>query len=360
MWNSADALAEAGLGVPLVGRRANVQQLLRPLGWKPHSGLVGDIDSTALDRLVTHLRETPGDRLLISNEDLVEASAEHISAFMGVAESAALDVQVIVTARDWAKQLPSEWQQLLKHRITTDYETFLERVRDRRGIEGETFWRRQDFADVCERWGAGLDPAHVHLVPVPAASVDRDAVFRVFSQLAGFDPAALTIDARNVNLSYGYTEAEMLRRLNVILGDRLPDYEKQYMPAIRRVLVQRVMARGMDPRTKLPPAHLPWVREVTEQLLATILDRGYPVHGDHDLLMPDVASVGPVPTIDEADMSAATLRTLADFAVAVFEERPKRGRRGSAPVATGRDHPAAGQSPTKGGWTRRLMPPWRS
>ena len=359
LWNSTDALAGAGLGLPLVGRAANVQRLLRPLGWAAHSGFVDDIDSGALDGLVSQLRDTPGERLLISNEDLAEAAPEHIAAFRAVVEAADLDLRVVVTARDWAKQLPSEWQQLLKHRITTDYETFLERVRDRAGVEGETFWRRQDFAGVCDRWGAGLDPADVHLVPVPAASVDRDAVFRVFSELAGFDPATLTIDARNVNLSFGYTEAEMLRRLNVALGDRLPDYEKQYMPAIRRVLVRRVMARGTDPRITLPPAHVPWVHEVTQQLLATVLDRGHTVHGDHALLVPDPAAVGPVPAVDEAAMAAATVKTLADFAVAVFEEKPRRGRKASRSGTAKQDRQAAAHPTTTVDRARRLIRRWR-
>ncbi len=336
LWNSTDALAASGLGIPLVGRGATVQRLLRPLGWVAASGFVEDIDAGGLDRLVTQLRDTPGDRLMISNEDLVEAPTEHISALMQVAEAADLDVRLIVTARDWARQLPSEWQQLLKDRVTLDYESFIAQVRDHDGVHGEIFWRRQDFVGVCDRWGAGLDPARVHLVPVPAKSVDRDAVFRVFSELAGFDPSTLTIDSRNINQSFGYTEAEMLRRLNLALGDRLPDFEKEYMPAFRRVLVQHVIPRGRAPRITLPPAHEPWVRQVTQGLVSTALARGYTVHGDLRLLEPDPSAVGPLPSIDESDMAAATLRTLADFAVAVFEEkqRAKAKRRARAAGTT--------------------------
>lgn len=363
MWNSVDALAAVGLGLPLVGRSANVRFLLRPLGWMAASGFADDIDRGGLDELATRLRETPGDRLLISNEDLAEADEHHVAAVMRVAEAADLDIRVIVTARDWAKQLPSEWQQLLKHRINTDYETFLERVRDREGIEGETFWRRQDLLGVCDRWAAGVDPAHVHLVPVPAATVDRDAVFRVFSELVGFDPASLVIDERNVNLSFGYVEAELLRRLNVALGTRLQDYEKDYMPAVRRVLVQRVMARGLKPRITLPPEHVSWVHEVTQQRLATVLERGYRVHGHRDLLVPDDAVVGPVPPVDEADLAAAAIKTLADFAVATHVDKGKakarrRQRREAEGVQRGPAQRSAVQATV--GRSRRLISRWRS
>jgi hypothetical protein len=352
VWNSVDALAGVGLGVPLVGRGANVRFLLRPLGWRAASGFVDDIDEGGCDDLATRLRETPGDRLLISNEDLAEAGEHHVAAVMRVAEAADLEVRVIVTARDWAKQLPSEWQQLLKHRITTDYGTFLDRVRDREGIEGETFWRRQDLLGVCDTWAAGVDAADVHLVPVPAASVDRDAVFRVFSELVGFDPASLVIDERNVNLSFGYLEAELLRRLNVALGTRLPDYENDYMPAVRRVLVQRVMARGLEPRITLPPEHVSWVHEVTQQRLAAVLERGYTVHGRSDLLVPDKAAVGPLPPVDEAEMAGAAVRTLADFAVAthVDKVRTKARRRQRREAQDGKPV----------GRYRRLIRRWRS
>jgi hypothetical protein len=363
IWNSAATLRDAGLGVPLVGRNANVRHLLRPLGWRAASGFVDAIDQGGLDDLALLLRRTPGDRLLVSNEDLAEAGPEHVAAVQRVAEAADLDVRVVVTARDWAKQLPSEWQQLLKHRITTDYETFLGQVRDRDGLEAETFWRRQDLLAVCDRWAAGLAPADVHLVPVPAASVDRDAVFRVFSGLVGFDVGALEIDERNVNLSFGYVEAELLRRLNVALGSRLQDYEQDYMPAVRRVLVQRVMARGTRPRITLPPEHAHWVTEVTQRQLATVLERGYTVHGHPDLLVPDEAAIGPLPQVDEARMAAAATQTLADFAVAthVDKQLARARRRQRREAETGGRRPA-GRVPFRAavGRLRRLVSRRRS
>ncbi len=363
LWSSVDAVAADGLGLPLVGRGANVRRLLRPLGWVAATGFVGDLDPAGLEQLTQRLRATPGERLLISNEDLAEAEDRHVAAVMDAAHAADLDVRVVVTARDWAKQLPSEWQQLLKHRLTTDYETFLDLVRERRGLEGETFWRRQDFLGVCERWGSRLDPADVHLVPVPAAAVDPDAVFRVFSELVGIDPAVLVRDPRNVNLSFGQVEAEMLRRLNLALGPRLEDYEKEYLPAVRRVLVRRVMARGQAPRITLPPEHVPWVREATQQLLRGVLDRGYTVHGDHDLLVPAASAGVPMPPVDETDLANATIKTLADFAVAVHEEAPRVRARAARQALRKAAGPRGGQpedTPTEVGFTERLIRRWRS
>ena len=323
LWNSTQRLAAAGVATPLVGRPPHVRMLLHPLGWRDPAGFVRDINHPALERLGTRLRQAPGERVLLSVEDLAEAEPDQITAFMEMAEAANLDVHVIVTARDWAQQLPSEWQQELKDRSTTDYETFLRRVRDRDVPDGERFWRRQDVLDICERWGAGLDPGRVHVIVVPPASVDRRAVFRLFAEVVGFDPSLLKAPPGNLNASFGYREAEMLRRLNLVLGDRLSDFEHEYLPAIRRVLVRRVIARGASAGVPLPTHHVDWVRQTAEERLGKVLDRNYCLHGSPALLVP-VPDVGrPMPKVDADDIADAALRTLANFAIAQFEATRK-------------------------------------
>lgn len=331
---SVDALAEAGIGVPFVGRQAHMQKLVRPLGWTIRSGFVDPMDRGKLSRLVPFLRDTRGERLLISNEDLAEAGPEQVEAFTRVAEEADLDVHVILTARDWSLQLPSEWQQFLKHRLTADYETFLGQVRDRAGVDAAHFWRRQDVPDICDRWGRGLDPSRIHVIPVPPVSRDADAVFRLFGQVVGYPPSSLEVPSSNVNASYGLVEAEILRRVNVALGDRLADYENEYMPVVRSVLAKRALARGASARISLPPEHVGWVRAVARQQRDTVLERGYLVHGDLDLLVPAPDVGRPLPELDEAEVANAAVATLANFAVLEFEIRSRRERNSPASPPT--------------------------
>src|SRR6478672_4839865 len=104
LWDSAPALAEAGVGQPFVGRQEHVRRLLRPLGWEPAAGFVGDVDVRRVRQLGGVFAETPGDRLLISNEDLAEAGPQQIAAFAEAAAAANLEIHVVLTARDWAKQ----------------------------------------------------------------------------------------------------------------------------------------------------------------------------------------------------------------------------------------------------------------
>lgn len=326
LWGSVDALGSVGVGLPFVGRQEHVRKLLRPLGWEPATAFVHDVDHRRVRDLGRLFADTPGDRLLISNEDLAEAGPEQVAAFGEAADAAGLEVHVVLSARDWAKQLPSDWQQFLKHRLTTDYLTFLDEVRDRVGPWAEQFWRRQDVLDICTRWGAITEPARVHLIPVPAMRVDPDAVFRFFGQVVGYDPAVLRLPRNDVNASFGYVEAEVLRRLNLALGDRLRDYAREYQPAVRRVLIQRVLARQASTRIPLPPEHLEWVRSVSRERLDAVLARGYSVHGDPETLVPGADAAAPMPALDEAAVAEAAVRTLADFAVRMHERPP-------APVA---------------------------
>lgn len=335
LWKSAERLAAVGVASPLVGRKAHVGMILHPLGWRHPPGYVEAIDHPALGRFARRLRRAAGDCVLLSNEDLAEAERAQITAFIETTDAANLDIHVIVTARDWAQQLPSEWQQQLKDRSTTEYETFLRLVRDHEVPDGERFWRRQDVLDICERWGAGLDPARVHVIVVPPASVDRRAVFRLFADVVGFDPSVLKAPAGSPNASFGYREAEMLRRLNLALGDRLPDFNHEYLPAIRRVLVRRVIARGASARVPLPPHHVDWVRQSAEERLRGIVDRGYSLYGNPALLVPAPDVGQPVPTVDGDSIADAALQTLASFAVAQFEA--SRNGPGTASAATATD-----------------------
>jgi len=170
--------------MPLTGRAATVPGLLRPLGWVPGVGFTEPLDREALRRLGTRLRRTPGRRLLISNEDLAEAGAEHVDAVRDVADSAGVELRIIVTARDLAKQLPSEYQQLLKHRLTVTYDEFLEQVRRRKGV-GEQFWRRQDLYLSAIRGpndssrATSMSSPSRRFTPIPAPSTDFSATSSV-------------------------------------------------------------------------------------------------------------------------------------------------------------------------------------
>lgn len=353
LWSSVEPLADAGVGLPLVGRTDHVRKLLVPLGYRAVHGFTRDVDRSALRDLGAQIRDTPGDRLLMSVEDLAEADADRVKLLGEMAQEAGTEVHVVLTARNLAKQLPSEWQQFLKHRRTIAYPDFLEEVRSGTGEDGDNFWWRQHLPRVCERWSlAAAGPERVHVVSVPPVSEDASAVYRLFGSVVGFDHTLLNarLDVA-VNESYGYLEAEMLRRVNLALGDRLTDFEKEYQPAVRKVLVRQVIERGASSRITLPPEHLDWVRRTAEQWVTDLRERGYQLYGDPATLVPGPDVARPLPELDDAEMASRAVRTLADFAVRVFETQGAR-RHEPAPSAEpdGRENGAQVRRP----WRRLL------
>lgn len=316
LWASTGPLLEkAGIGIPYPGRPAHVKHLLRPLGWVMASGFVTPMRKRVLKEAVGVLRKTPGDALLISNEDLCEIGPRRIEQLYEIAAAADLEPRVILTARDWGQQLPSEWQQFLKHRLTMDYPTFLSQVRAQEGEVAQHFWQRQDFAAIADRFAVGLSPDDVHVVAVPTMKQDPNGVFSLFGEVVGFDPELLDLPTHHVNASFGYVESEVFRRLNAALGDRLTDYEKDYLYAVRYPIVRGALARSASARLQLPAAELDWVTSEGRRQVEQLRSRGYRTHGDLDRLVAGPEAVGEIPELDEAEVSAAAIDTLANFTV---------------------------------------------
>jgi hypothetical protein len=324
LFGSADQLASQGIGVPLESRHAHVERVLRPLGWVTASGFVDDYPSNALAPLVPTLRSCRGDRLLMTCEDLCEADHGRIEVLRDLAERAGLRLRVVLTLRGLATVVPSEWQQFLKHRMTLDYPTFLEKLREGQGPWARHFWLRQDAVEICRRWSDVVGAGELDVIVTPPRSRDPEGLYRLFGSVVGFDPAVMQWPEKDVNASWGYTEAELYRRVNAALGKRLKDYENVYQPAVRWPFVKGVLAKGASGRIPLPPEALPWVTERAEAQVAWLRDSGIRVHGELADLVPGPDAASPLPVIDEAEVAAAAVDTLANLAV---HQRPRKRRR---------------------------------
>lgn len=315
LFDSVAELADQGIGVPLPSRHHHVSQVLRPLGWVTASGFTRDVRRERLAQLEGVLKSAAGERLLLTCEDLCEADPERIEALVRVADRAGQELRVVLTVRGLAHVIPSEWQQFLKHRMTLDYPTFLQRVQQRKGRWAEHFWRRQDLVAICGRWAEVVGRDRIDVVVTPDRSAEPDGLYRIFGQVVGFDPHQLSWPARNVNASWGYVEAEVYRRANQALGDRLPRYDRDYQPGLRWPLVQGVLSRSASTRIPLPPSELEWVTHVARQHAAWIQDAQIRVHGDPSLLIPSESDTAELPPLDDEAVADAAIETLANFAV---------------------------------------------
>lgn len=340
LFDSVTELTDQGIGVPLTDRNHHIRQILRPLGWVTASGFTRDVRREQLGELGSVLSSAAGERLLLTCEDLCEADPERIEALVEVAEQAGQEVRVVLTVRGLASVVPSEWQQFLKHRMTLDYPTFLTRVQHSNGRWARHFWLRQDVVAVCERWADVVGRERVDVVVTPDRGTDPDGLYRMFGQVVGFDPNPLSWPERNVNASWGYVEAEVYRRVNRALGDRLPRYERDYQPGLRWPLVQGVLPRSASTRIPLPPSELEWVTRVAQEQVDWLAESGIRVHGDTSSLIPTPGDTADLPALDEEQVAEAAIETLANFAVFAH----KRAQRG-----------AAAGSAARGGRVRRLV-----
>jgi hypothetical protein len=189
------------------------------------------------ERLAEEARAWKGD-VLISHELFAGATAEQ--AETAVRSFGDADVHVIVTARDLERQIPAEWQEHIKHRSVATFTEFIHDVRTM-APDAEWFWSVQDYADVCRRWGALLPPGNTHVVTVPQGAADPRLLWWRFSGVLGLESVSFDLGSTPANTSLHAEQAELLRRVNTQLGERLP-LPGPYPQAVKDVLAQSMLA----------------------------------------------------------------------------------------------------------------------
>lgn len=239
----------------------------------------------AWDRVAARVRAWPGTSV-VSHEVLARASRAQVAT--ALESFGDVEVHLVLSARDLARQIPAEWQENVKHRRTVGYREFLDRIRDpdRTDDVASWFWAVQEVPDILDRWGAGLPAAHVHVVTVPQPGSSPTLLWERFAGLLGLDPDAWDTRVSRVNPSLGVPETVFLRMLNHrVNGGVLAG--RHYREFVREVLAHRTLSqRTGSPRLGLPPDVRGWAADLAESWVAAIRQRGYDVVGDLDELRP--------------------------------------------------------------------------
>ncbi len=294
------------------GRRAALEQgLLLPLGtFYDHflasvdlrgKSLYGPYPPLAIgiwERLADEARAWKGD-VLVSHELFAGATAEQ--ARTAVQSFGDADVHVIITARDLERQIPAEWQEHIKHRSTA---TFTDFVHDLETLapESEWFWTVQDYADVCRRWGAAIPPGNTHVVTVPAGERNPDLLWQRFAGLIGLDLTRFEVLESPANTSLHAEQAELLRRLNLQLGDRLP-LPGPYPQTVKDVLAQSVLAARPGTLFGLAGDDRKFAVNRSQMIVDELSGLGVDVVGDLSELVPPQ---DPPPNLAATDVPEAT------------------------------------------------------
>jgi hypothetical protein len=249
----------------------------------------------------------------VSHELLAGADEEHARA--AVARLRQAEVHIIYTARDLGRQIPAEWQEHVKHRSTIGSTQFVRAVVNH-GPAANWFWHVQDPVGVLSRWGADLLPEHVHLVTVPPRGADPAQLWSRFAQVLGIDPNAFDLDIARSNESLGVAQVEVLRRVNLALGDRLP-FPGPYPRFGKELLAQQILASQSNSEAfALRPGLQPWLQDTAQKTIARLREARFDVVGDLDDLMPGPADRTVAPDdLPHAQLADAAIQALADLLV---------------------------------------------
>jgi hypothetical protein len=301
-----DILRDAGIDYP--GGPTGPSQLLatydlqgrRPYGYKDPRV------SGQWAALVEAIATGGQPRVLMSEERLSLCSRRQVRRAVEAFPDA--DVQVIITVRDLARVLVSQWQQNVKSGATWTWQQFVDSVGDpdRRATNpARSFWLRHDVGAICARWAAVVSAQHVHVVTVPrSGSSPQELVSRVGS-VVGFAADDLRRHPTWANESVGVAGTEVIRRLNHRLGDALNQAQRDRV--INSDLVP-ALARGEHAvRFGLPEEQIGWVTEHAEATIKLLRDGGYDIVGDLDELRvaPEPGMRRPDETTDAELLDAA-------------------------------------------------------
>jgi hypothetical protein len=267
---------------------------------------------------------------VISHEVLATASKGHAQSALALLAGA--EVHVIVTARDPARQMLGQWQELIKHGRTMDFSDYASRVlRHASDADAEpelALWRSQDLPAVLENWGQGLDPRRVHVVTGPPPSADPALLWQRFGNLLGIDPAAFDVSSigrRNPTLGIAQTEA--LRRVNLALDGALTGSD--YGRVVKSLFAQQILgAQQSSRRPRLPQELLAPSRALASTWVEHIESCQYDVVGTLRELHPDQdPGDGDEPTTaSPQEVTDVTTSATAELLVTIADLRRQRSK----------------------------------
>ena len=278
------------------------RKLLADGVWMPghspraHDALMGDIRGGmwrhphakwTWDRFAAEAREHDGS-VLVSKEMLAPATAEQAAHAVERLDGA--EVHVVVTCRELGGTLPSWWQQGVKAGSKIPFTSWLEGVR---AHEQHGFWQHCDPISILRRWAPGFPAERVHVVTMPVRGSDPELLWHRFASVIGVDPAQYRTPRKLQNQSLGAVEVELLRRLNVRLGDDLPVREP-YLSTVHPWLINPLLLeeKAEPARFGLPAEFLPWVRERAQRSIEELSDYPCRLVGElEDLVVPPASGL---------------------------------------------------------------------
>ncbi|HYG93748.1 MAG TPA: hypothetical protein VD859_09180 [Nocardioides sp.] len=136
------------------------------------------------------------------------------------------EVHVVLTVRDTSSVIRSQWQTSCRNGSKVPLQRLLWGLRttlnseeppDNRPVRMVT--RALGIPRMLETWTPLVGPKRMHVITVPRGSDDPDLLWKRFASVVGVKPGVATEKAVHSNTSLGLPSSELLRMVNIALGD---------------------------------------------------------------------------------------------------------------------------------------------
>ena len=283
LTSNRDRLAEQGWSVPTQADQV-VTGVRQVLGLTDAGGRTAG-HTPVWDRLTEQLRGCTGAGSLVSMEFL--SYARPATAQRIVDDLSGTDLHVVLTVRDAAAAIPSQWQSLSRNRGVASWPDFAVQARSSAGGEptpaGRAFRRTQDIPRMLRVWSSVEPAPRLTVVTVPASSASRDLLWQRLVSVAGIDPSttSTTLEAFD-NPRLGYASCDLLRRLNAAGLRSVPPSD--YRRVVRHVARHHLLRLRQEEST-------PRLDHATARFAADLNRRTRRVIGERAELVGDLADL---------------------------------------------------------------------
>lgn len=281
MWHNRDRLREQGVLYPGRVRMDHYFATLtvRELSFGDHRPLRA---RTAWARLIEEAGSWDG-TAIISHEFFGAASTDQ--AQRAIEALAPAEVHLIVTARDYVRQVPAYWQQSVKSAHYSDGLGEYVRATLADELGGPWSWLTMDTVAVLSRWAKHVSPERVHLVTVPQSGAPRELFWQRYASVIGIDPDSCDLSRVRPNTSLGVVEAELLRRIKPKIPAPITDQTQLYRWQRGYLAHELLVPRGGE-RFGLRPERAATLRDLSRAAADDLAAAGYDVVGDLGELVP--------------------------------------------------------------------------
>lgn len=195
------------------------------------------------------------------------------------------ETHIVVTARDPGRQLPSCWQQRLKHGHTTTFAEYVAAL-DPDADTATGLFADQRLDRILERWAEHVPPERLHVLTVPPPGAEAGVLWERFCTLVGADASRYPVpQTARPNTSLGIAQIEQLRRVNAVAAERLDAEQRRRL--VRMLYARRVLpATSLSARPALPRYAADLAAHLAANWISAIERHGVDVVGDPEDLRP--------------------------------------------------------------------------